>query len=188
MSIIRYTLVIALLLTASAASAQDWQTVKGSTLTFSSRFQGEPFIGEFSKFSAQIRFDPKALGQSRFDVLIDLSSANSQNSERDDTLKTKEFFDIKKTTSARYTATHFKDLGKGRFQADGQLSLRGITKPVSMVFTWTQNKTVVMVGEAVVNRLSFNVGSGDWADTQLLPNAVKVQTQLILIPKTAAKP
>ena len=42
--------------------------------------------------------------------------------------------------------------------------------------------------EATVNRLDFKVGTGDWSDTGILPNAVKVKTVLILVPKTPAKP
>lgn len=169
------------------ASANDWQASKESTLTFSSSFQSEAFTGAFTRFTPQIRFNPKQLSQSRFDVAIDLGSVNSQNSERDDTLKTSDFFDIKKSLKARYTATQFKHLGGNRYQANGQLFLRGVTKPVALVFTWTQNKGAALNGNAIVNRLDFNVGTGDWADTSMLPNAVKVHTQLILTAKPPAK-
>ena len=33
-------------------------------------------------------------------------------------------------------ASVFKDLGNGRYQANGSLSLRGISKPVALVFSW----------------------------------------------------
>ncbi len=173
---------------ASPALAQDWQMAKGSHLSFSSSFQGEAFSGSFTKFSPQIRFDPKNLKQSRFDVAIDLSSVNSQNAERDDTLKTSDFFDVKKTPNARFTATQFQDLGKGRYVAKGQLNLHGMSKPVNLQFSWQQTKNAVLVGEAIVNRLDFNVGIGDWKDTGLLPNAVKVTTKLNLIQKAPTKP
>lgn len=171
-----------------AALAQEWLPAKGSTLTFSSSFQSESFSGEFGRFNPQIRFNPKQLTTSRFDVSIDLLSVNSQNKERDDTLKTADFFDTKKTPSARYTATKFVSLGNNRYQANGTLSLRGITKPVSLIFTWTQNKGAVLTGDATVNRLDFNIGTGDWSDTELLPNAVKIHTRLILTPKPSTTP
>ncbi len=172
----------------AGASAQDWQMTKGSSLSFSSRFQGEAFSGSFTKFTPQIRFDPKNLGQSRFDVLIDLASANSQNVERDDTLKTSDFFDVKKAATARFTASQFQALTNGKYIAKGILSLRGISKPVNLQFSWQQNKNAVLVGEATVNRLDFNVGIGDWKDISLLPNAVKVSTKLVLIRKAPTKP
>lgn len=172
---------------AGVVNANDWQANKDSTLTFSSSFQSEAFTGTFTRFTPQIRFDPKQLSKSNFDVDIDLSSVNSQNSERDETLKTSDFFNIKKTLKARYTATQFKHLGGNRYQANGKLFLNGITKPVPLLFTWTQNKGAVLNGGAVVNRLDFNIGIGDWTDTALLPNAVKIQTQLILSVKPLTK-
>ena len=179
---------IALLAAATTVSAQDWQMAKGSSLGFSSSFQGEAFSGSFSRFTPQIRFDPKRLDQARFDVSIDLASADTRNSERDDTLKTSDFFDVRKTPTARYTATSFKDLGKGRYQANGTLSLRGINKPVALVFSWKPGQSAILTGEATVNRLDYKVGTGDWSDTGILPNAVKVKTVLVLVPKAAAKP
>ena len=184
------TRLLGLLLLAAAlpVSAQDWQMAKGSSLGFSSSFQGESFSGNFTRFTPQIRFDPKRLTQARFDVSIDLASANTRNGERDDTLKTSDFFDVGKSPSARYTAASFKDLGNGRYQANGTLSLRGISKPVALVFSWKPGQSAVLSGEATVNRLDFNVGIGDWKDTGILPNAVKVKTVLVLVPKAAAKP
>lgn len=177
-----------LLITTVPVSAGDWQMAKGSSLGFSSSFQGEIFNGNFNRFTPQIRFDPKQLGQARFDVIIDLASADTRNGERDDTLKTSDFFDIRKTPNARYTASAFKDLGNGRYQANGSLSLRGISKPVALVFSWKPGPSAILTGEATVNRLDFKVGTGDWSDTGILPNAVKVKTVLILVPKTPAKP
>jgi polyisoprenoid-binding protein YceI len=168
--------------------AQDWLPAKGSKLTFSSSFQSESFSGEFSRFTPQIRFDPKQLTKCRFDVSIDLLSVDSQNKERDDTLKTADFFDTKKTPSARFVATKFTSLGGNRYQANGTLSLRGISKPVALKFTWVENKGAVLTGDATVNRLDFNIGTGDWSDTELLPNAVKIQTRLILTAKPATTP
>ncbi len=173
---------------ASSVAAQEWQMAKGSNLSFSSSFQGDAFSGSFTKFTPQIRFDPKNLQQSRFDVAIDLASANSQNIERDDTLKTSDFFDVKKSATARFTATQFQALSNGKYLAKGQLSLRGIRKPVNLQFTWQQNKSAVLIGEASINRLDFNVGIGDWKDISLLPNAVKINTKLVLIRKAPAKP
>ena len=181
---------IALLVT-SPLHAKDWQSMKGSTLSFTSSFQGESFTGEFKRFTPQIRFDPQNPAQGRFDVLIELASADTRNTERDDTLKTGEFFDVGKIATAKFTAVKFTALAAGKFRADGFLTLRGITKPIALVFNWQPGQSgqpTILSGEAVVNRLDFRVGTGDWSDTGVLPNAVKVKTRLILAPKTVAKP
>lgn len=188
MNPIRCLTALTVLLAASPLQANDWQAGKGSSLGFTSSFQGESFAGEFKRFTPKIRFDPNDLAHSRFDVSIDLSSVDSRNAERDETLKTGEFFDVGKTATARYTATKFTSLGKGRYRADGQLHLRGISKPVALVYSWRPGPSPVLTGEATVNRLDFRIGTGDWSDTGLLPDAVKVKTRLILLPVAPAKP
>jgi len=174
-------------LASNAAIAADWTALPGSTLGFTASFQGEAFEGRFGKFSPQINFDPAHLDQSRFDVRIDLGTTNTSNDERDDMLRSAEFFDSRKQPEARYLATRFRALGGNRFVADGVLTLHGASKPVSLSFTWTAGAKPVLDGQATLKRLDFAVGSGDWADTELLPNEVKVKTRLLLAPVAAKK-
>jgi hypothetical protein len=76
------------------------------------------------------------------------------------------FFDAAKFAQAHYTATQFRALGGNRYAADGTLSLHGVTKPVTLTFTWASGAQPVLEGKATVNRLDFGIGSGDWADTR----------------------
>ena len=52
-------------------------------------------------------------------------------------LRGAEFFDSRKQPEARYVATRFRALGGNRFAADGVLTLHGVSKPVTLTFTWT---------------------------------------------------
>jgi polyisoprenoid-binding protein YceI len=159
---------------------------KSSTLTFSSSYQGESFTGRFGRFDANIAFDPANLATSNFDVTITLGSADTQNSERDDALKGADFFNVAKMPTAHYFASKFRSLGGNRYAADGALTLRGVTKPVVLSFTWTPGATPALVGDANVNRLDFGVGGGQWADTATIGNAVKVHTALKLVAASGA--
>jgi polyisoprenoid-binding protein YceI len=175
----------------STAKAADYKVDGGSHLGFSASYQGEAFKGRFSKFNALIRFDPARLDQSRFDVSITLASANTQNSERDEVLLDSEFFNAKAQPQAKYIATKFRSLGSNRYIADGILTLRGISKPVPLTFTWTPGAKPRLVGTAKIQRLDFKVGTGDWTDLELIPNAVNVDTKLVLsaaAAKTIAPP
>ena len=178
-------LLLLLLLAGNAASAADWTALPGSSLGFRASFQGEAFDGRFVRFTPQIRFDPARLGASRFDVGIDLGSADTRNQERDDMLRGAEFFSARQQPQARFVAGKFRALGGNRFVADGVLTLKGISKPVSLTFTWTAGARPVLAGEASLRRLDFAVGTGDWTDTELLPNEVTVRTRLLLAPAAA---
>jgi cytochrome b561 len=171
-----------LLMLPGVSVAADWTMQPGSTLGFSASYQGEVFQGRFGKFTPQIRFDPAKLADSRFDVRIALASASTNNSERDELLVGEDFFASAKLPEARYSASKFRALGGNRFAADGTLSLRGVNKPVTLTFIWTPGAKAVLVGEATLKRLDFGVGSGDWTDTGLIPNEVKVSTRLVLAP------
>ncbi len=173
--------------------ARDWRAdPERSTLEFTGSAQGEAFTGRFARFQPRIRFDPDRLDQARFDVEIDLASADTGNSERDQTLKGGDFFAIGRHPSARYLAERFRALPDGRYAADGQLTLRGLTRPVTLNFQWQpgpggDGTTLVLEGEAVLtgdtalDRMQFDLGTGDWADPDTLAHTVRVETRLVLI-------
>lgn len=160
----------------------DYAQQPGSSLGFTASYQGEAFSGSFSKFNSSIRFDPAKLAQSRFDVRITLTSANTKNAERDEMLIGSEFFNATAQPEARYVASKFRALGNNRFVADGVLTLRGISKPAPLTFTWVSGAKPQLLGTAKVQRLDYKVGIGDWDDLELIPNAVTVNTKLLLAP------
>ena len=179
----RFFLLTALLFATAAAQATDYVAQPESKLGFTATYMDEAFEGSFTRFTPAIRFDPADLASSRFDVRIVLASAGTANAERDEMLLGSEFFDATGVPEARYVATRFRALGGNRFVADGTLTLRGVSKAVPLTFTWTPGAKPVLAGTATVSRLAFKVGTGDWTDTELLPDAVKVTTRLVLVAK-----
>ncbi|KRA14586.1 MULTISPECIES: YceI family protein [unclassified Lysobacter] len=175
-------LAVALLFAAAPVYAADYAQAPGSTLTFATKYQGEVFSGRLPGFTTKLSFDPANLTNSKLDVVIPLAGVSTANAERDDNLKGADFFSIAKFPQARFTATKFRSLGGNNYAADGSLSLRGVSKPVTLTFTWTPGAKPVLSGKATVKRLDFGVGGGDWADTSVIPNEVAVSTKVILVP------
>lgn len=153
----------------------------GSLLEFHSSYDEETFSGRFERFTARIAFDPVS-ASGHFDVSIELASAGTENDERDEVLRGAEFFNALALPQARYQATRFARLADGRFVAEGTLSLREVSRVVPLTFTWTPGPTPRLEGSATVPRLAFQVGTGDWADTAMMPDAVEVRTRLLLQP------
>lgn len=164
------------------AKAADYVQSESSSLTFASRYQGEVFTGRFPAFTARLRFDPQQLATSTLDVAIPLAGVTTRNSDRDATLQSADFFYTTKFPQARFTANRFRSLGGNRYAADGILNLRGLSRPVTLAFTWQSGAQPVLTGKATVKRLEFNVGGGDWADTDLLPNDVAISTKVVFTP------
>ncbi|HZX79716.1 MAG TPA: YceI family protein [Lysobacter sp.] len=166
----------------STAHAADYVQAAGSTLTFATKYQGDVFVGRFPAFTTRLSFDPKALPASKLDVAIPLAGAATGDGERDSSLKGSDFFNVAKFPQARFVSTKFRALGGNRYAADGQLTLRGLSRPVTLAFTWTPGAKPVLAGQATVKRLDFGVGGGDWADTGLIPNEVAVSTRVVFAP------
>ena len=167
------------LLAAPAVRAADYVQAPGSTLAFASKYDGEVFSGRFGSFNTTLSFDPANLAASRLDVSIGLAGTRTGNDDRDSTLQSADFFNVAKFAQARYTATKFRALGGNQYAADGTLTLRGVSKPVTLGFTWTPGAQPLLVGKATVKRLDFGVGTGDWADTEALPNEVAISTKVV---------
>lgn len=178
----RSMLSAALLLAAAPAFAADYVQAPGSALTFAGSYQGEVFTGRFPGFATKLSFDPAQLAASKLDVTIPLATASTGNSDYDGEMRGNAFFNSAKFPQARYTATKFRALGGNSYAADGTLSLRGVSKPVTLTFTWTPGAKPVLAGKATVKRLDFGVGEGDWADTELVPNDIAVSTKVIFTP------
>lgn len=176
------------LLCATPAVAGDYVQKPGSTLGFSTAYQGETFVGKLPGFVTRLHFDPARLADARLDVDIPLAGVSIDNPDGDETLKSGDFFNIAKFPRARYSASRFRALGGNRYAADGTLALRGVSKPVTLDFTFTPGANAVLSGSAKVKRLEFGVGGGEWADTDTLPNQVTITTRVLLSPASAASP
>ena len=171
-----------LLALALPAAAADYVQAPGSSLAFAGKYQGDVFTGRFPNFSTRLRFDPAQLATSSLDVTIPIGSVTTGNADYDENMRGDAFFDAAKFPQARYTATRFRSLGGNQYAADGTLSLHGVSKPVTLTFTWTPGAQPVLAGKATVKRLDFGIGGGDFADTELMPDAIAVSTKVILQP------
>ena len=174
---------LAALFAVAPVLAADYTQAPGSKLQFTSSYQEEAFSGTFPGFTTSMTFDPAQLATSRLDVAIPLASATTGNEDYDPEMRGNAFFDAKKFPQARYTATKFRALGGNRYAADGTLTLHGISKPVTLGFTWTPGAKPVLDGKATVKRLAFNVGGGEYGDTSLIPDDVVVTTKVVFAPK-----
>lgn len=165
------------------ANAADYTVQPGSTLSFTSNFQGSSFAGHFEKWTAAISYDPTQLATSKFDVTVNLATAKTGDNDRDSALPGTDFFDVAKYPQAHFVTTAFHQQGN-QVIADGMLTLRGVTKPVSLSVTFKpQGQAATLDVSGTVKRLDFGVGGGQYADTSVIGPDVKVTAHLVLAGK-----
>ncbi len=170
-------------LLAPAAQARDWTVQPGSTLGFATTFEGVKFVGAFKQFSARIVFDPALPQACTLDATITLASADTGNADRDKMLPTADFFDVARFPTATYRGADCTPAGPGRYSAQGTLTLRGVSKPVPLTLQWRmQGADALLTLDASVPRLTFGVGSGQWADPSAIGLDVAVHGVLKLAP------
>lgn len=163
-----------------AAPAPAWTVDKGaSKVAFGSSFDGGAFSGSFRRWDAAIRFDPANLAGSTAVVTLDMTSAVTGDSGRDEALPLDDWFAAKRFPKATFTARSFKALGANRYQAVGDLTIRGVTKPLTLPFTLVITGGVAKMNASVgLNRLAFGVGQGEWKTTEVVPGTVTVNISL----------
>ena len=164
--------------------AKAWQVDHSeSQISFFAIQEGIQFPGKFERFQAQIVFDPDKLNSSYFKVAIDTTSVNTQAKERDDILRSREFFDTERWPDAFFKTTRIVSTGEHRYEATALLKIRDIERPVHFPFQLTiqhqqGQTTLIGTGKLSINRFDFNLAQGEWSDTQLIGTEVLIKVRL----------
>lgn len=166
---------------AAAAAVPAWSVDKAqSRIGWRATVMGQAVDGQFQRYDADIRFDPKRLGQSQATLSIDVASASSGDRERDTLLPSADWFDAKAFPRATFRTRGFKDLGGGRYQAVGDLTIRNVTRPVVLPFTLSiAGDTAKMSGALPIDRGAFGVGQGQFKGPETVAPTVQVTLTVV---------
>jgi len=182
---------LTLALTTAAASAAPlahrpapavpvWTVDKAaSRLTFRASVSGQSFDGVFKTWDAQIAFDPKNLRASHAAVTVNIPSVVTGDPARDQMLPTPDWFSVQKFPQASFVSTAITQTGPGRYQAVGDLRIRGVVHPVTLPFTLSILKDVAtMDGALTLDRRMFGIGQGQFASPDAVAANVSVMIKL----------
>ena len=149
---------------AGAAEARPYAVDKAaSRVGFRGTIEGGPFQGSFSRWDAQIDWDARNLKASRAVVTIDMASARTGNGDQDEALPSSDWFAVRQFPRATFVTRSITAAGPGRYQAAGDLTIRGVKKAVVLPFTLTETGGVArMRGSLVIDRRAFGVGQGQF--------------------------
>lgn len=169
-------------LAALPAFAAPWTVdASKSTLSFTGSQAGDAFTGHFTQFTPVVEFDPAKPEAAKITVTVDMGSATIDDKDKQDSLPTSDWFDTAKFPTATFTSTRVTALSSEKaYLADGNLSLHGLTKPVQLKFSFTdQNGIATVDGTSQLNRSDFNVGSGQWKSDEWIAYPVEVKFHLV---------
>lgn len=87
--------------------------------------------GRFEKYSGTLELDEANFANSKLEVKIDAASINTGTVDRDNHLRSADFFDVAKFPELTFTSQKFEGSGE-RFRILGELTIHGVTKPVTL--------------------------------------------------------
>ncbi|HEX4535215.1 MAG TPA: YceI family protein [Rhizomicrobium sp.] len=104
-----------------------------SQVIFGIRHMGlSVFFGRFSKVTGTLTFDPNAPEKSALDAEIDMTAIDTHVPELDQELAGGSVFDAKQFPTAKFHATGITKTGANTGTVTGDLTLHGVTKPVTL--------------------------------------------------------
>jgi len=124
--------------------------------------------GRFDEFSGTIDFNEKELSRSKAEVEIATASVDTDNKDRDQHLKSAEFFDVKKYPTMTFKSKRIDRKGE-KLVAVGDLTLHGVTREVELpiefggkiVDPWGKTR-IAFEGNATIDRTQFGL---KWSKT-----------------------
>jgi polyisoprenoid-binding protein YceI len=174
---LRFTLpaiISSLLTTPAFAATSNWKIDPShSSAGFSVKHMMISNVkGSFTKLDGTIDYDGKNLKSIAVKANIDPASINTADSNRDEHLMGKDFFDVEHYPTVTFKSKKIKAEGKDKFALTGDLTMKGITKEVTLLVDGpTQeikdmkgNKRVGASATTTINRKDFNITYGGLMD------------------------
>jgi cytochrome b561/polyisoprenoid-binding protein YceI len=167
-----------------AGATQAWRLQPaGSTLNFVFEQAGAATEGRFGKFNATLLQPLAPTVRGTLAVTIDIASLSTGDAQRDTLLREADLFNAAKHPQAQFKVASLAQASQGRVKLDGVLTLRGVSKRLSIPATLqptatARPRTLILQGETTLNRLDFGIGQGEWKSTEWVANAVKVRFTL----------
>jgi polyisoprenoid-binding protein YceI len=91
--------------------------------------------GRFNEFKGEFTYDKENPGSSSVEVVINTASLDSNHAERDKHLRGDDFLAVDKHPEARFNSNAYKETGEDTAELEGELTLHGVTKPVTIDVT-----------------------------------------------------
>ncbi len=149
----------ALILGASAHAATWVIDPSHSSVTFKVRHFFTKVPGDFAQFAGTIDYDPAKPEAGSVKVSIDAASVNTRNERRDNHLRSGDFFDIENHPIVTFESTKVVKGEGNALSVEGNLTIRGVTKPVTLeaVYLGSNDHTVGFEASTTVNRKDFGI-------------------------------
>ena len=165
-----FTLLTVALISTAAMAQSTWKVDKAhSRLQFTiTHLLVSDVDGRFKDFDATIVAAKPDFSDAKVTLVAQTASVDTDNERRDTHLKSADFFDVAKYPEMSFKSTGLVKYGTNKFKLNGDLTIHGVTKPVTMNLLFrgvTENpmskaKLAGFQLTGSIKRSDFNLGSG----------------------------
>ncbi|SEM60171.1 Polyisoprenoid-binding protein YceI [Mesobacillus persicus] len=143
--------------------------------------------GAFHTYDATIKADPSDLTTADIAFSVDLASVDTKNEDRDNHLRSADFFDVENKPKMTFTATKVEKKDEGEYAVTGDLSLNGVTKPETFNVTFEGqgkdpwgNEKAGFSAEGTLNRSDYGLTWNSALETGgvLVGDKVKISLEI----------
>jgi len=150
--------------------------------------------GRFSDFEGEIDYDEQNPEQSYVNATIQAASVDTNERDRDAHLRSADFFDVEKFPTLTFKSTRVTRKGNNSFDVTGDLTIHGVTRPVTLSSTFLGqakdpwgNERIAFEAETTINRKDFGLLWNAALETGgfLVGDEVKISLSVQALPKTS---
>jgi polyisoprenoid-binding protein YceI len=152
--------------------------------------------GEFTKLAGSAQINPADPSKSSVEITIDANSINTREPQRDEHLRSADFFDVANHPTLTFRSTRVEALGADTYKLAGNLTIRGVTRqvtfdvegPTASVKDPWGNIRAGVTASAKINRKDFGVAFNALTETgaMVVGDEVKISIEAELIQQAPA--
>src|SRR5216683_1621803 len=131
--------------------------------------------GHFNEVTTSGQIDPSNPTASSVEVTINVASLTTNNPQRDNDLRSSYFLELEKFPNIRFRSTRIELTGEDQFSVTGDLTIKGITKPVTLrvhrygeINDQMMGHRMAYSAEGQINRKDFGMEFDMLADNKLV--------------------
>lgn len=169
--------------------AADVHTIDAghSEVSFQIRHLVTQVRGSFNDYQGTIDLDPANLERSSVDLRIKAASIDTNHADRDKHLRAEDFFFVEKYPEITFKSKSLKKTGKDTYDVAGTLTMRGVSKDVTLPVTYLGavkdpwgNEKAGFATEVTLNRKDYGINWNAALDNGgfVLSDEVKVSINL----------
>lgn len=157
---------------------------EASQVTFGYSQMNVTMDGRFGQLRAtELSFDPASPQDAKVVIEVALSSVDAGYAEANTELSKDEWLAMSAHPLATFKSTKVEALDDARYQVTGDLTIKGVTRPITAPFTFKEDGDAgVFEGSFTFQRADFGVGEGQWKDFSIVANDVRIAFRMVARP------